>query len=75
MSPLALSENLQDKKGWNNYTLIAQGRRLVHRINGQVVLDVIDDDPVARSKGIFALQLHAGSRLQVRFRDIRVMAL
>jgi len=66
---------VQKKQQWNDYTIVTKGNRLIHRVNGEVVLDVIDDYAHAPKKGVIALQLHAGPRMQVMFKNIRVLEL
>ncbi len=59
------------KEDWNEYEITAQGNHLIHKINGQVTAEVIDNqkDKAAES-GILALQLHAGPPMTVQFKDI-----
>lgn len=56
---------------WNEYTVIAKGKRLVHKINGVVTTEIIDrqEEKAARS-GIIALQLHRGPAMELRVKDI-----
>ena len=65
------------KKGdWNEYHIIARGNHLQQIINGQLMVDVTDNDPqLRRSRGILALQLHAGPPMKVQFRNIRLKEL
>jgi len=60
------------KNDWNEYHIIAQGNRIIEKINGQVMCDVTDEDTDARKDGIIALQLHAGDPMKVQFRNIRL---
>jgi len=60
---------------WNNYVIIAKGRRLIHQLNGAVFVDIIDDDISAAQSGRIALQLHAGKQLEARFRNLRIKPL
>lgn len=58
---------------WNEYEIIAQGNHLVHKINGQVMIDVTDNDEAhRRMSGILALQCHVGPPMVVQFKDIRI---
>lgn len=61
------------KEDWNDYEITAQGNHLIHKINGQVTAEVIDNqkDKAAQS-GILALQLHAGPPMVVQFKDIEL---
>ncbi len=62
-------------KKWNEFVIIARGNHVVHRINGHVTCELIDNDPQAARKGIIALQLHKGPPMKVEFKDIRLKRL
>jgi putative membrane-bound dehydrogenase-like protein len=62
-----------DKKGWNEYEIIASGNRMTHKINGVTMSEIVDD--YGRSSGILALQLHAGPPMEVQFKDIQLKRL
>ncbi|MBN2473943.1 MAG: DUF1080 domain-containing protein [Pirellulales bacterium] len=65
-----------DLTGWNEYEITAKGNHIVQKINGQVTVDVTDEDAeMARSDGLIALQLHAGPPMKVQFRNIRLKEL
>lgn len=55
---------------WNSYEILANGRKIQTRINGNLCVD-LDDAPGAR-RGIFALQLHSGGPTEVRYRNFRL---
>jgi putative membrane-bound dehydrogenase-like protein len=69
---------LSDKSGaahvkvddWNTYEIEAKGSRIRTWINGQLCVDL--DDPKGASRGIFALQIHSGGPMEVRFKDLRL---
>jgi hypothetical protein len=64
------------KEQWNDYTIVARGNRLTHRINGRVTADVTDNQSDKRSfSGILALQLHAGPPMTVEFKNVRLKRL
>ncbi|MGE0143009.1 MAG: family 16 glycoside hydrolase [Planctomycetota bacterium] len=65
------------KRGdWNDYVVRAVGNRVVLAINGQVTAMLEDRDEGRRSlRGIFALQLHSGPPMEVRYRDVRITEL
>ena len=66
----SLQANIK-KEDWNDYEIIAQGNHLIHKINGKVTAEVIDDQPEKRAaSGILALQLHAGPPMKVEFKDV-----
>ena len=61
---------------WNDYIVIAQGNHLQHFINGQQMVDVIDDCAAKRAmSGVLALQLHAGQPMTTQFRNLRLKTL
>ena len=60
---------------WNEYVVVAKGPHLVHRINGNVTSEVIDNSDKAIKSGILALQLHQGPPMTVQFRNIRIKQL
>jgi hypothetical protein len=62
-------------RDWNEYNVIAQGNRIIQKINGQVMCDITDEDSVARKDGIIALQIHAGPPMKVQFRNLRIKEL
>lgn len=55
---------------WNELTIIAVGNRQIHQVNGITTMDLTDNHPEAKRKGILALQLHAGAPMTVEFKDI-----
>ena len=55
---------------WNDMTIKAEGGDITVYVNGVKSAEV-QDDP-GRSEGHFALQLHAGQDMEVRFRDIEI---
>ncbi len=58
---------------WNHYRIVAKGAHLLHQINGQTMIDVIDkEDGRARAQGLFALQLHQGPPMEVRYRNFKL---
>ena len=60
---------------WNELTIIAVGDRQIHQVNGITTMDLTDNHPEARRKGILALQLHAGAPMNVEFKDVQLRKL
>lgn len=61
---------------WTTLEVIAQGNRLVHKINGEVTVDVTDNDPEnAEARGLLALQVHAGPPMKVEFKSVKLKRL
>ncbi|MEM9644747.1 MAG: DUF1080 domain-containing protein [Planctomycetota bacterium] len=58
---------------WNDVVIIAKGNHIRHYLNGKLILDFTDNDPErALSKGVLALQLHAGKPMWTEFKNIRL---
>ena len=55
---------------WNEYVIEAVGSRIKTWLNGQLCVDF--DDPAGAKRGIFALQIHSGGPMEVRFKDIKL---
>jgi hypothetical protein len=64
-----------DKKGWNEYEIIADGRRIVLKLNGIISVDYVETEEGIDDTGFIALQLHSGPPLSVHFRDLRIREL
>jgi hypothetical protein len=62
-TPIDISE-------WHEYTVLAQGNRLTHMLDGKVAVEVTDNYEKRQNRGIIALQLHAGAPMTVYFKDI-----
>ncbi len=58
---------------WNDYVIEAEGSRVRTWINGQLCVDL--DDKVMSRRGLFALQIHSGGAMEVRFKDIKLEVL
>ena len=62
-----------DPGKWNDYTIIARGNRLIHKVNGKVTVDVRDNHHGVRSlKGLIGFQLHRGKPMVAQFRNVRI---
>jgi len=60
-----------DVADWNEYTVIARGNHLIHKVNGQVTADVIDHQESQRElEGLLAIQIHQGPAMKVQIKDI-----
>lgn len=58
------------KDDWNDYRVVVKGNHIQHFINGHATVDVTDETAEGAKTGILALQLHAGSPMQVQFKDL-----
>jgi hypothetical protein len=65
-----------DMSDWNTYEITAIDNHLVHRVNGRVTVDVMDNQVEERSmEGILALQIHTGPPMKAEFRNITLTRL
>jgi len=55
---------------WNRYEIVAAGSKIRTYLNGKLCVDI--DDPPGAKRGIFALQLHSGGPMEVRFKDLKL---
>ena len=68
-----VNDGPEDLSEWRDMTIIAEGNRLIHKINGETIADVRDYDAEHRAtKGFLGLQLHRGAKVRVEFRDLRI---
>ena len=56
---------------WNEYLLKVEGNHYVARLNGVPMVDFTDPSPKSFD-GSIALQLHAGGRGNMKFKDIYI---
>lgn len=61
---------------WHAYHLTCIGETLTLKVNGDLVAEVVDNDPKQQDfSGILALQLHSGPPMKVQFKDIQLRIL
>lgn len=61
------------KEDWNECHLVIKGNRLLHYINGVLMSDVTDNDPVNRKlSGSIGVQVHVGPPMKIEYRNFRV---
>jgi len=61
---------------WHEYTVIAQGNHLIHKIDGQVTIDLLDFELAKRSlEGLIAFQIHRGPAMKVHIKDVMLKEL
>jgi hypothetical protein len=56
---------------WNDLSVVALGDRVVVHVNGIKSAEIVD--PKGRKRGKFALQVHGGQDVDVRFKDIEIL--
>jgi hypothetical protein len=60
-----------DVAEWNEYTVIARGNKLVHKVNGEVTAEIIDHQAGERElEGLLAFQVHRGPAMHVQIKDV-----
>lgn len=69
-------EKLFKVDDWNDVAIICKGHRILHYMNGRLILDCTDKHPErALLDGILALQLHGGAPMWCEYKDIRIKSL
>ncbi|WP_180538182.1 3-keto-disaccharide hydrolase [Nevskia soli] len=58
--------------GWNTYDIRCQGDHITITLNGKQTVDIHDSKSLT---GVIGLQLHAGTPMEVSFRDIKIQKL
>ena len=58
-----------DVSEWHEYSILAQGNRLIHQVDGETTIDVTDNHEKRLDRGILALQVHTGEPMTVYFKD------
>jgi len=78
-TPLAHADALKNTNrdnDWNDYHIIAQGNKIILKVNGLVTSELIDNQEAERElSGVIAFQLHQGPPMKVEYRDIRIKRL
>lgn len=69
--PSPENEIVVRRSEWNEYLLKVEGNHYMARLNGVPMLDFTDPNPKSFD-GPIALQLHAGGKGDMRFRDIYI---
>ncbi len=61
---------------WHDYTIIAQGNHLVHKIDGQVTIDLLDFGTKTQAlEGLLAFQIHRGPAMKVQIKEVMLKEL
>lgn len=69
--PVELEKKLLKPNDWNLMQIEAQGPKIVVTLNGVKTAELLDEK--GRPEGHFALQMHAGCVMEVRFKDIEII--
>ena len=63
------------KEGWNEYVIRCEGDHVVLTLNGVKTVEYREPDSEIPRSGIIALQIHAGTPMEVQFKHIRIRKL
>jgi len=63
------------QNSWNDVVIIAQGNRVIHKLNGQTIIDATDYNESRPRSGTVALEVYGSSPTTVQFRDIKLKRL
>jgi hypothetical protein len=58
--------------GWNEVVIIAQGNHIIHKLNGQTIVDTTDYNENRPRTGTVALEVYGSLPTTAQFRDIRL---
>lgn len=62
-----------DLTEWHELTITARGNHLVHKVDGQITVDITDKQASeAETDGVIALQVHRGKVMRAQFRNLRI---
>lgn len=60
---------------WNEYVITADGPHITQVLNGHTTVDYTEESEEGATKGIIALQLHVGPKMQASFKGIEIKEL
>jgi len=60
---------------WNEYEITAQGNKITQKLNGFTTVEYTETNADIPTKGVIALQLHAGPPMMISFKDIELKPL
>jgi acetyl esterase/lipase len=65
-----------NRSDWNRYVIRAMGDRITLTLNGQdTVRDYEETEPNIARTGLVAVQMHAGSPMEIQFKDLMIQPL
>jgi hypothetical protein len=64
-----------DPDGWNQYVITCDGPHVKQVLNGLTTVDYTEKSEKGAKEGIIALQLHAGFKMKIYFKDIEIKIL
>ncbi len=64
-----------DTSEWNEFTIIARGNHLIHKVNGKVTSEFFDYHEGMSLEGLLAIQLHRGNAHRVEIKEVKLKTL
>lgn len=64
-----------DTSQWNEFSVIARGNHMIHKVNGKVTSELTDYHEGRSLEGLLAIQLHKGNANSVQIKEIRIKPL
>ena len=65
-----------DLTEWHELTIVARGRKVIHMLDGEVVMELTDQQAKPdQLSGLIALQVHRGPAMKAQFKNIRLKKL
>jgi len=56
---------------WHEFTVVAHGNHLIHKLDGKLACEIFDHDPQKRAlEGLLGIQLHRGPAMKVQVKDV-----
>lgn len=68
----SILDGVLDPTGWNDYRILAEGRRIQLFINGEQTVDYTEPDPAIEQRGRICLQIHSGPPGEADFRELKL---
>ncbi len=69
-------KNFLKPNDWNEIKIVAEGNKLTHYLNGNLIAEVIDNDPeLGKEKGLIGVQVHVGPPMKVQYKDMQIKIL
>ncbi|MEM7143529.1 MAG: family 16 glycoside hydrolase [Verrucomicrobiota bacterium] len=65
-----------DLSEWTEFTVIARGNHLIHKVNGELTSELVDHHTDGRTlEGLLAIQLHRGNAHRIEIKDLQLKPL
>ena len=65
--------NIANVESWNDYRIVARGKRIQLFLNGHNTVDYLEEDPKIAKSGVIALQVHSGPACEIWYNDISII--